>query len=173
MATGHPHQLGRSLSPWAGQGAGRRSGSPAGSRSGPRSCSGRAAPPSCCGRTYGRCGRYTPSRAPGSPHLGDGRVCALTSPAPARCPALSRGPFAPSPFGWEKRRGRGGLGWLARMLWLGSGGSPGGWARGPQLLQGGSGLRSYHMRCWGCRSPSLSTPLWIYLWTSPGNMQVF
>lgn len=53
--------------------------------------------------------------------------------------------------------------------WGGVGRSPGGWAWGLQLLQAGSGLGSYHMRCWDCRSPSLSTPLWRYLGISPGN----
>lgn len=91
------------------------------------------------------------------------------SPRPARWPALSRGPFASPPSRWEERRGE-------REKPPGQdavAGTPRGWVQGPQLLQVRSGLGSYHMRCWGCRSLSLSTPLWIYLWTSPGNTQVW
>ena len=66
----------------------------------------------------------------------------------------------------EEDKGRG---CPAMMLWLG----PGGWARGPLLLQVGSGLGFYRMQCLGYRSLSLSTPLWIYLWTSPENTQVW
>lgn len=109
---------------------GRRPDSPAGSQSGPRTCSGKAGPPSCCGRTCGKCGRCSPSRVPGSPHLRDGRVCALMSP-PHPTPAsqvspLSGGPFAPPHSRWEKRMGAvAGRGCLGRMLWLGSGGGVG------------------------------------------------
>lgn len=47
--------------------------------------------------------------------------------SPARCPPFSRGPFATPPHPPDgKRKEDEGTGCLARMLWLGSGGSPGG-----------------------------------------------
>lgn len=62
--------------------------------------------------------------------MGDGRVCVFIFSALVRCFVFFRGLFVFLFFGWEKRRGRGGLGWLVRMLWFGFGGSFGGWVRG-------------------------------------------
>lgn len=70
------------------------------------------------------------------------------SSTPARCAALFRGPF----------RTRASAPW-------------------PGCCAGIWGvtwrLRSYHVPCWGYGSLGLSAPLWLALWTSPGNMQVW
>lgn len=89
-----------------------------------------------------------------------GSVCSHPPGGPGVPPSLGTR-LLPHPPGGRREEDKG-IGCLGRMPWLGSAGVT--WRLG-------SGLGSYRMRCWGCRSPGLSASLWICLWASPGNMQ--